>query len=139
MQRKLRYLTWQEFDDAVEHIANQFKGKATQIYGMPRGGLCLAVALSHKMEIPLISVDVTTFKDFNSDNVLWVDDVVETGLTLSGFGYPNMYFACWFLNTKVFKNICFKESLKENEWLVFPWEDKTKAIKDMKQYEISRK
>ena len=37
MQRKLRYLTWQEFDDAVEHIANQFKGKVIAVYGMPRG------------------------------------------------------------------------------------------------------
>jgi len=139
MQRKLRYLTWQKFDNAVEHIANQFKGKATQIYGMPRGGLCLAVALSHKMGIPLISVDITTFNDSNLDNVLWVDDVVETGLTLSKFTYPNMYFAAWFCNVKYIQNISYYEHLEENEWLVFPWEDKTKAIKDMEQYEISRK
>ena len=50
------YFTWSEFDNAVEHIASkcmlfEFSG----IYGVPRGGLCLAVALSHKLKINLIS------------------------------------------------------------------------------------
>ena len=44
----INYFTWSEFDNAVEEIASQctlleFSG----IYGVPRGGLCLAVALSH--------------------------------------------------------------------------------------------
>ena len=47
------------------------------IYGVPRGGLCLAVALSHKLKIKLISEPIK--------NSLIVDDVYETGITLSTF------------------------------------------------------
>ena len=70
----INYFTWSEFDNAVEEIASkcmflEFSG----IYGVPRGGLCLAVALSHKLKINLISEP--------QKNSLIVDDVYETGLT----------------------------------------------------------
>ena len=48
------YFTWQEFDKSVEYIANKCKNlEFTGIYGIPRGGLCLAVALSHKLKVKL--------------------------------------------------------------------------------------
>ena len=51
--------------------------KLSGIYGVPRGGLCLAVALSHKLDIQLI--------ESPCKNSLIVDDVFETGITLSNF------------------------------------------------------
>ena len=74
----INYFTWNEFDNAVEVIASkcmflEFSG----IYGVPRGGLCLAVALSHKLEINLISEP--------RKNALIVDDIYETGITLNSF------------------------------------------------------
>ena len=52
----INYFTWSEFDKAVEQIANKCKLlEFSGIYGVPRGGLCLAVALSHKLKINLIS------------------------------------------------------------------------------------
>jgi len=52
----INYFTWREFDKSVEHIANKCKlSDFSGIYGVPRGGLCLAVALSHKFKIELIS------------------------------------------------------------------------------------
>ena len=72
------YFTWGEFDKSVEHIANKCKFlKFSGIYGIPRGGLCLAVALSHKLKINLISKPIK--------NSLIVDDVYETGITLKKF------------------------------------------------------
>ena len=51
----INYYTWGEFDKSVEYIANKCKFlKFSGIYGVPRGGLCLAVALSHKLKINLI-------------------------------------------------------------------------------------
>ena len=46
----ISYYTWCEFDKSVEQLANkcqflEFSG----IYGIPRG-LCLVVALSHKLK-----------------------------------------------------------------------------------------
>ena len=73
-----RYFSWREFDQSVDYIANQCKEmKLTGIYGVPRGGLCLAVALSHKLNLKLIEKPLK--------NSLIVDDVYETGITLSNF------------------------------------------------------
>jgi len=74
----ISYFTWSEFDRSVEQITNKCKFKEfSGIYGVPRGGLCLAVALSHKLKINLISKP--------KKNSLIVDDVYETGITLKTF------------------------------------------------------
>ena len=74
----ISYFTWGEFDKSVEQIANKCRFKEfSGIYGVPRGGLCLAVALSHKLKIELISEPIK--------NSLIVDDVYETGITLKTF------------------------------------------------------
>ena len=74
----ISHFTWREFDKSVEHIANECKFlDFSGIYGVPRGGLCLAVALSHKLKIDLISEPIK--------NSLIVDDVYETGITLNTF------------------------------------------------------
>ena len=76
--KMISYFTWGEFDKSVEQIANKCRFKEfSGIYGVPRGGLCLAVALSHKLKIELISEPLK--------NSLIVDDVYETGLTLTTF------------------------------------------------------
>ena len=50
-----KYYSWSEFDESVDYIANQCKKcKFSGIYGVPRGGLCLAVALSHKLNVQLV-------------------------------------------------------------------------------------
>ena len=71
----ISYFTWGEFDKSVEQIANKCRFKDfSGIYGVPRGGLCLAVALSHKLKIELISQP--------TKNSLIVDAVSYTHLTL---------------------------------------------------------
>ena len=71
----INHFTWDEFDKSVEYITNKCKFlELSGIYGVPRGGLCLAVALSHKLKIKLISEP--------TKNSLIVDDVYETGTTL---------------------------------------------------------
>ena len=66
------YFSWNEFDKSVDYIANKCKLlKLSGIYGIPRGGICLAVALSHKLDVKLISTPMK--------NSLIVDDIYETG------------------------------------------------------------
>ena len=73
-----KYFTWGEFDESVDYIANQCKFlNFSGIYGVPRGGLCLAVALSHRLDIKLVEKPCK--------NSLIVDDIFETGITLSNF------------------------------------------------------
>tara|TARA_Y100000994_G_scaffold236194_1_gene226584 strand:- start:674 stop:1090 length:417 start_codon:yes stop_codon:yes gene_type:complete len=126
-----RYYTWNEFDKSVDFIANQFKfRKLSGIYGIPRGGLCLAVALSHKLNIQLIDKPIK--------NSLIVDDVFETGITLSSF--KDIEGANFFVLISKKKPIWWNTvnlSYKK-EWIVFPWENKTNELEEEKEYNKKR-
>ena len=126
-----RYFTWSEFDKSVDYIANQCKKmKLTGIYGVPRGGLCLAVALSHKLNIQLIEKPL-------KDSLI-VDDVYETGITLRNF--KNIEGVSFFVLVSKKKPIWWKSvnlSLNE-EWIVFPWENKENESNEKKEYKIKR-
>ena len=123
----INYFTWSEFDKSVEQIAkrcrfNDFSG----VYGVPRGGLCLAVALSHKLKIELISEPIK--------NSLIVDDVYETGITLTSF--KDIEGATFFVLFSKIKpswwNTVFIS--KKNQWIVFPWENTLNSKSDRKEY-----
>ena len=126
-----KYFTWNEFDKSVDYIANQCKfWKLSGIYGVPRGGLCLAVALSHKLDIQLIEAPVK--------NSLIVDDVFETGITLSNF--KNLEGAYFFVLVSKKKPIWWNtvKISHKKEWIVFPWENKINELKDSKEYNFKR-
>ena len=123
----ISYFTWSEFDKSVEYIANkcrliEFSG----IYGVPRGGLCLAVALSHKLKIELISEP--------RKNSLIVDDVYETGITLSTF--KDIEGAMFFvLFSKIKPTWWNTVSISEkSQWIVFPWENNLNSKCDQEEY-----
>ena len=123
----ISYFTWGEFDKSVERIANKCRFKEfSGIYGVPRGGLCLAVALSHKLKIELISKPIK--------NSLIVDDVYETGLTLTTFkDIEGAVFFVLFSKIKpTWWNTVFLS--KKNQWIVFPWENTLNSISDRQEY-----
>ena len=126
-----RYFTWSEFDKGVDYIANQCKKKKlTGIYGVPRGGLCLAVALSHKLNLRLIEKPLK--------NSLIVDDVFETGITLNNF--KNIEGVIFFVLVSKKKPIWWKSvnlALKD-EWIVFPWENIENELNEEKEYKSKR-
>ena len=119
--------TWEEFDKSVELIANKCKLlEFSGIYGIPRGGLCLAVALSHKLKIDLLSKPIK--------NSLIVDDVYETGITLKT--YKNIAGAKFFVlfskkNPTWWNSVYISE---KSDWIVFPWENKLNFQSDRKDY-----
>ena len=123
----ISYFTWSEFDKSVEYIANKCRFKEfSGIYGVPRGGLCLAVALSHKLKIELISEPVK--------NSLIVDDVYETGFTLTNLKDIEgaMFFVLFSKVNPTWWNTVFKS--RKNQWIVFPWENTLNSISDRKDY-----
>ena len=123
----ISYFTWSEFDKSVEHIANKCKFlEFSGIYGVPRGGLCLAVALSHKLKINLISEPIK--------NSLIVDDIYETGATLNTFkGIEGAMF--FVLLSKIQPTWWNTVSISEkSEWIVFPWENKLNSQSDRNDY-----
>ena len=123
----INYFSWNEFDKSVEHIANKCKFlEISGIYGIPRGGLCLAVALSHKLKINLISQPIK--------NSLIVDDIYETGITLKTF--KNIEGAMFFvLFSKVRPTWWNSVNISEkSEWIVFPWENPLNLQSDRNDY-----
>jgi len=122
-----KYLSWCEFDKSVEYIANKCKFlEFSGVYGIPRGGLCLAVALSHKLKINLISEPIK--------NSLIVDDIYETGITLKAFKHIEgaMFFV---LFSKVSPTWWNSVHISEkNEWIVFPWENPLNFESDRNDY-----
>ena len=123
----INYFSWEEFDKSVEHIANKCKFlKFSGIYGIPRGGLCLAVALSHKLKINLISKPIK--------NSLIVDDVYETGITLNAF--KNIEDAMFFVLFSKIKPIWWNtvHISSKSEWIIFPWENSLNSQSDRNEY-----
>ena len=123
----INYFTWEEFDKSVEHIANKCEFlKFSGIYGIPRGGLCLAVALSHKLNINLLSKPIK--------NSLIVDDVYETGITLKN--HKNIegaeFFVLFSKKTPVWWNSVYIS--EKSDWIVFPWENNLNLQSDRGDY-----
>ena len=123
----ISHFTWDEFDKSVEQIANRCRFKEfSGIYGVPRGGLCPAVALSHKLNIKLISEPIK--------NSLIVDDIYETGLTLDSF--KDIEGATFFvLFSKIEPTWWNTVNISDKrEWIVFPWENTQNIQNDRKNY-----
>ena len=127
----MRMLSWDEFNSCIKSMTNECKNKQfSGVYGFPRGGLCLAVAMSHSLNIPFL-------KEVKA-NCLVVDDVYETGKTLNQvLEIPDTTTFVW--HSKVppqwWKAV---EVSQPDEWLIFPWENKDRSQADMQTYQISR-
>ena len=123
----ITYFTWREFNNSVNHIADKCKFlELSGIYGVPRGGLCLAVALSHKLKIKLISKPIK--------NSLIVDDVYETGLTLTSFKDIEgaMFFVLFSKIKPSWWNSVFIS--QKSQWIVFPWENALNSKSEREEF-----
>ena len=127
----MRRLSWHEFDQAVEQIATSCRGSdANGIHGIPRGGLVLAVALSHRLELPLLETP--------QPGCLVVDDVYETGRTLEPYrNLADARVVVWVSKAEPqwWQAV---EVTHSSEWILFPWEQAAAAARDEAAYRASR-
>ena len=124
-------LNWSEFDQCVFSISLQCKTKNFEgVYGFPRGGLCLAVALSHSLGLPLLNNP--------KNNSLIVDDIYDTGHTLEKIRHlKGSETHVWISKKKPTWWNSYKY-IKKKEWISFPWENINTAENDRKLYYESR-
>ncbi len=126
----IRRYSWAEFDRAVRVL--RFNSGLpwdgiVGIFGEPRGGLCLSVALSHHRDVPMVN--------HSGASVLWVDDIYDSGKTYRARGKPfYKHCAVWLRREGVECPIPYVDTLPKDAWAVFPWEDPVKAEKDMREY-----
>jgi hypoxanthine phosphoribosyltransferase len=130
-QQPMRQLSWHDFDQTVERIAKRYgERRFSGIHGIPRGGLVLAVALSHRLALPLLLKP--------QPGCLVVDDVFETGRSLA----PHRQLAgaellVWISKAEPewWRAV---EVTSSAEWIVFPWESAERAAADERSYRAER-
>ncbi len=117
------YMSWMGFEFAMSEFVKDYREKnynVDAVYGPPRGGLPIAVTLSHRLGIPLIKDYWETEK---LDSVLLVDDIADTGRTLESLIGPKFItYTIYYHKQSTVKPdyYCFE---KKDEWVVFPWEE----------------
>lgn len=122
-------MSWEDFEYYVKTLANTIKRshvKISNIYGVPRGGIVVAVRLSHLLDKPLI----VKWEDRNP-NTLIVDDCVDSGQTLASPACDGTWKIAVLLycpNSSVRPNY-FSGLKSKTTWVIFPWEKGGKGIR----------
>jgi len=94
-----------------------------KIYGIPRGGLPVAIALSNRMGLPLTD-------DPNQEKVLIVDDLVDSGATMLKYrGDRGQCFACLHVKPHSPRPEFFAREIP-NEWIRYFWEGEEATIEE---------
>lgn len=95
-----------------------YGGSWENIYGIPRGGLVVAVYLSHLLKLPIILNQQEV-----SRHTLVVDDIVDSGKTIEQF--LNHHTFAIFMNEDLPEEArpsLFLTTKKSNQWIKFFWE-----------------
>jgi hypoxanthine phosphoribosyltransferase len=119
---KERY-SWADYQADVvtlaERIRKDLVRQPAAIYGIPRGGLVIAVSLSHLLELPLV-----LSRDQIRPNTLVVDDIADSGATLDKLckqaGFQMMIATLYYRSGSALRPDVFLRS--KSKWIVFPWE-----------------
>jgi len=127
----MRTLSWADFDRALETALTRFESsRFSGVYGVPRGGLVLAVCLSHRLGIPLLEQPQA--------GCLVVDDIYETGQTVEPFRErSDITTVVWISKVPPLWWQAL-EVQPGHEWVLFPWENAAAANADELQYRASR-
>lgn len=120
MDEKFDHFIWEQFEKDCLKIAFWAKHKDFKnVYGIPRGGLILAVKLSHVLDLPLILSKQDIMK-----KTLIVDDIVDTGKTIErlffSLGHKPQIASLYLGPEAKIKPNFFLH--KKKKWIVFPWE-----------------
>ena len=129
MTPKKKYIKWKELDKQVSYLSKKIKN-VDYVVGIPRGGLILAVMMSHRLNIKHMSIDhLEKLEEFdlniNKKNILIVDDISDSGHTLKHYkkqGYTTATLDV--RNTTTTKPDYYCNWLETTDWIVYPWEKK---------------
>jgi len=110
-------ISWEDFEKQIKIISRKIKSskiKFDGIYGIPRGGLVMAVMLCHQLNLKLLKKP--------TKNCLVVDEISDTGKTLSRV--KNKKIACVYSTpwTRVVPDFYCRTKISKQQWIIFPWE-----------------
>tara|TARA_R110000764_G_scaffold27711_2_gene65353 strand:+ start:773 stop:1171 length:399 start_codon:yes stop_codon:yes gene_type:complete len=110
-------LDWEEIDRLVDILCEKIITQIPSIdsvMGLPRGGLIPAVMVSHRLDLPLVTLP--------EPHTLVIDDIADSGVTLTNT--PGIYTAVLHYkpHTSVFKPNLYSVEYKGDDFLQYPWE-----------------
>lgn len=143
------YMSHDDFLAAIESLnfnIDPFDFNPDVIVTFPRGGLVPSTYISHRLDLPIIIIDNSTY-DFTADlvisdelekrlfgkKILIVDDIIDTGLTIERFlnetkGIIKDYRIFTLAVNEEYNNPAISDkhwaymAKKTTDFLVFPWE-----------------
>lgn len=119
-----RYVAWNEVGQFIHAVGDNCDvTNLDGVYALPRGGLVLAVMISHRYNIPLLLAPTT--------NSLIIDDICDSGESLLHY-FKNSSSEDQTARPVIMTMFAKKNNLvtpdyylfeKEYDWIVFPWEE----------------
>ncbi len=117
------YVSWDMVENFSIEVAKRYEfAGITGVYGIPRGGISIAQRLSYLLDVPFLLAPCK--------GCLIIDDIADTGESLihyarntSGGGEDKGYhIVTMFYRKGSFVIPEFYKYIKEEKWIVFPWE-----------------
>ena len=130
------FISWEDIELDVQKIVAQV-GDVDYVVGIPRGGLIIAVMISHRLGVKHMTIDhLEKLEEFGLDidkkKILVVDDISDSGQTLKRFikeGYTTATLDVRHTTVAVPEH--YANWINNADWIVYPWEQKTsKPIQD---------
>lgn len=120
---KKQHYSWEHFDRDTKKLARKLSSRKDSFDGIwapPRGGLPIAVVLSHALDLPLLAKPKST-------HTLIVDDIADTGKTLQKYAQTHTIATLFYHPQSTFEpHIWIRK--KNTAWIIFPWEKTEKII-----------
>jgi|TARA_R110000765_G_scaffold29704_2_gene70735 hypoxanthine phosphoribosyltransferase len=127
------FISWKEYEEHIDSIVNWAESsrlKLGAVYGLPRGGLPIAVSLSHRLHLPLL-MNYFDRKIVTDDFILVVDDIADTGHTLKDFENSHNVICTFHYHKQSIIEPEYWVTEKGDDWIVYPWErDDSDEIQD---------
>jgi len=119
--------SYQEFSEDVHLLAKRIEAMNLdfkKIYGLPRGGLPMAVHLSNllRLDLRLEPINPEVWSREAAAKILVVDDIADSGETLKLFQDAGFFLATLFYNNKSLAVPQLWVREKDERWIDFPWE-----------------
>lgn len=155
----LEYSTFGRIMEGLVAQLNRLSKKSgiyqfTHMFSPPRGGWPILVHLSHHFKDIEIIYDYENFLNHDvrdNQNVLFVDDIMDTGKTAQNFlkdcekiieYHPTFqYKTCsiYYKPRTIIRPDIYMQEVPDDTWVVFPWECTKECEYDKVSYEFSRK
>ena len=123
-----KYISWEDYDNYINKIDDWIAHKEYNeelelgaVYGLPRGGLPIAVSLSHRLNLPVL-MNYYDRKIVTDKQILVVDDIADTGHTLKDFVNEHNVICTFHYHQQSIVKPDFYCEEKGDKWIVYPWE-----------------